>query len=176
LFPGQTAPPHHMRWTSYSIPSQLPRVGTGAWNPQDYPTIQAEGSLGDESRGQSSRKKARRTAPDVQRHGEHVAFSVLPQLVDGVNDKQSFTMFNVGWVLPEGSSRRRHGKEKETLSGDSLSAGSSHGRPLSVPSPDPHTDGPQAMSSGNQRADQAQSRRARRGKFLIFSKPLDKID
>lgn len=39
-------------------------------------------------------------------HHSALSHSTHPQIVEEVNDKDSFTRFNEGWVLPEGSSRR----------------------------------------------------------------------
>jgi len=48
-------------------------------------------------------------------HPQQASFNTMPQLVERVDDKQSFQMFNEGWMLPEGSSRR--GNQGSSLSG-----------------------------------------------------------
>lgn len=45
-------------------------------------------------------------SPKPNSHSQQTSFNMMPQLVERVDDKQSFQMFNEGWVLPEGSSRR----------------------------------------------------------------------
>jgi hypothetical protein len=45
-------------------------------------------------------------SPALNSHLQQTSFNTMPQLVERVDDKQSFQMFNEGWVLPEGSSRR----------------------------------------------------------------------
>ena len=86
------------------------------------------------------RKRTRRD-PSEPHHGHHVAFTVHPQVVDGVDDKQSFTMFNAGWVLPEGSSRRRKGGENGSGS-DGAGPSASTSQSVMVPSSLPSFDAP----------------------------------